>query len=200
MADDVVFVETERLILRQFTADDGDLLFELDNDADVMHFINNGEPVPREEIDDETLPAFLSYYDRFPGYGFWAVVEKSSGRFCGWIHFRPEPGDAPTDPELGYRLHRFAWGSGYAAEASRALIDKGFEEFGVERVHASTMFVHVGSRRVMEKVGLRHVRTFVTEWPIRIPGDEEGDVEYAITRDEWEAGRLVADRPPTHPA
>jgi RimJ/RimL family protein N-acetyltransferase len=187
-----VFVETERLILRQFTPDDGDLLFELDNDPDVMFFINAGAPVPREEIDDETLPAFLGYYDRFPGYGFWALIEKSSGRFAGWIHFRPEPHDAADDPELGYRLHRFAWNKGYATEAARAVIDRGFTEFGVTRVHASTMFVHVGSRRVMEKAGLRHVRTFVTEWPVRIPGDEEGDVEYAITRAEWEADRQTS--------
>jgi RimJ/RimL family protein N-acetyltransferase len=44
----------------------------------------------------------------------------------------------------------------------------------------------------MEKAGMRHIRTFETEWPIRIPGDELGDVEYAITREEWEAQRRTA--------
>ena len=39
----------------------------------------------------------------------------------------------------------------------------------------------------MEKCGLRPVRTFHADWPVRIPGDEHGDVEWAITRDEWEA-------------
>jgi RimJ/RimL family protein N-acetyltransferase len=184
-----VFLETERLILRRFTMDDEDLLFELDNDPDVMHYINGGAPVPREEIIEETLPAFLSYYGRFEGYGFWAVIEKQSGRFLGWFHFRPGEGAGPLEPELGYRLHRFAWSQGYATEGSRALIDKGFAEFGVERVYAETMAVHTGSSRVMEKAGLRHVRTFHADWPVRIPGDEHGDVEYAITRAEWEADR-----------
>ncbi len=34
---------------------------------------------------------------------------------------------------------------------------------------------------------MRLVRTFRAEWPVRIPGDEHGDVEYAITRAEWDA-------------
>ena len=91
--------------------------------------------------------------------------------------------------ELGYRLRRDAWGAGYGTEGCRALIDKGFTELGVHRVYAETMAVNVASRRVMEKCGLRHVRTFVSDWPERIPGDEHGDVEYALTRAEWAAGR-----------
>jgi RimJ/RimL family protein N-acetyltransferase len=189
-----VFLETERLVLRRFTPDDEDLLFELDNDPHVTLYINNGAPVPREEIVDDILPAFLSYYDRFDGYGFWAVVEKGSGekhagRFLGWFHFRPRPGDGPLEPELGYRLHRFAWGHGYATEGSRALIDKGFIELGVERVHAHAMSANTGSWRVMEKSGMRLVRRFHADWPVHIPGDEEGDVEYEITREGWEAQR-----------
>ena len=95
--------------------------------------------------------------------------------------------DLLVDP--GYRLHRFAWGQGYATEGSRALIDHGFTALGVRRVVAETMFVHTASRRVMEKCGLRLVRTFHADWPVHIPGDEHGDVEYAITRDEWETAR-----------
>ncbi len=88
---------------------------------------------------------------------------------------------------MGYRLHRASWGKGLATEASQALIDRGFERFGVERVQAETMVVHAASLGVMEKVGMRLVRTFVADWPVRIEGDEHGDVEYAITRDEWVA-------------
>ena len=67
------------------------------------------------------------------------------------------------------------------------LIDKGFTELGIERVYAQTMAVNVGSRRVMEKAGLRFVRLFHADWPVSIPGDEQGDVEYAIDRAQWEA-------------
>ncbi len=67
------------------------------------------------------------------------------------------------------------------------MIDNGFNSGRVQRVVAETMVVHSASRRVMEKSGMRLVRTFRADWPVRIPGDEEGDVEYAITRAEWEA-------------
>jgi RimJ/RimL family protein N-acetyltransferase len=48
------------------------------------------------------------------------------------------------------------------------------------------MTVNTGSRRVMEKAGLRYVRTFFMAWPESIPGDEHGDVEYALAREAWE--------------
>jgi RimJ/RimL family protein N-acetyltransferase len=48
------------------------------------------------------------------------------------------------------------------------------------------MTVNAASRRVMEKVGLKYVRTFHESWPETIEGTEEGDVEYALTRSEWE--------------
>jgi RimJ/RimL family protein N-acetyltransferase len=186
-----IFLETERMVLRRFTMDDIDLLVELDNDVDVMAYISPGVEVTRDEIVNETLPAFMSYYARFAGYGFWAAVDKATGRFLGWFHFRPHDGADSLEPELGYRLHRFAWGNGFGTEGSRALVDYGFEMLGVERVVAETMVVHTASRRIMEKVGLRLVRTFHADWPVRIPGDEQGDVEYAITRDEWTTDRLA---------
>lgn len=180
-----VFAETERLILRRFTEADADNLVDLDGDSKVMFFITGGRPTSREEIVTEYLPAFLAYYRKYDGYGFWAVVQKATGEFLGWVHFRPTEHDAPDDPELGYRLKKTAWGQGYAAEASRAVINRGFRDFGVQRVHAETMVVNTASRRVMEKCGMTLVRTFHQAWPDPIPGDEHGDVEYAITREEW---------------
>lgn len=182
-----VFLETERLVLRRFTEDDVDLLVELDSDPVVMRYINGGKPTPREEVENDILPVFLSYYDRFVGYGFWAAIEKSTGEFIGWFHFRPRPGGDLDEPELGYRLRSSAWGKGYAAEGSRALISKGFTELGVRRVVSETMVVHTASRRVMEKAGLEFVRIFHQEWPHPIEGDEHGDVEYALSRADWES-------------
>ena len=189
-----VFLETERLLLRRFATDDVDNLVELDSDPDVMLHITGGRTTSREEIENDFLPAFLGYYERFAGYGFWAVVEKSTGDFLGWMHFRPGEGHPDDEPELGYRLRKSSWGKGYAAEASIALISKGFTEFGVRRVVAETMVAHTGSRRFMEKAGMRLTRTFHQDWPDPIPGDELGDVEYAITREEWEAVGRSADR------
>ena len=181
-----VFVETPRLVLRRFTMADVDNLVSLDADPDVMHFVTGGVPTSREEIENEILPGFLAYYERFGGYGFWAAVEKTTGEFLGWFHFRPREGAGPGEAELGYRLRTSAWGKGYATEGSRALIRKGFTEFGVQRVVAEAMAVNLASRRVMEKSGLRLVRTFHQPWPYPIEGDEFGDVEYALTRADWE--------------
>ena len=181
-----VFCETQRLVLRRFTMADVDDLVRLDADPDVMHFITGGVPTAREEIEKEILPAFLAYYERFEGYGFWAAIEKPTGQFLGWFHFRPREGASLDEAELGYRLRKSAWGKGYATEGSRALIRKGFTEFGVQRVVAETMTVNQASRRVMEKAGLKLARTFHQPWPYPIEGDEFGDVEYALDRTGWQ--------------
>ncbi len=186
-----VYLETSRLILRRFTPDDLDDLVALDADPAVMRYITGGRPTPRDEMRDDYLPWWLAYYDRGDAWGFWAAIERDTGAFLGWFHLRPNEGDPPDEPELGYRLLRAAWGRGYATEGSRALVDKAFVELGARRVYATTMTVNVGSRRVMEKAGLRFVRRFTMPWPDRIEGEEHGDVEYAITREAWEAARAT---------
>ncbi|MEV2265726.1 GNAT family N-acetyltransferase [Nonomuraea africana] len=184
-----IILETERLVLRRFTEDDLENLVELDNDPEVMRYLNGGEPVARELIRDVALPRLLAYYERPDGFGFWAAEEKLTGEFIGWFHFRPGKNAPPGELELGYRLRKAAWGKGYGTEGSRALIDRGFTEQGVERVTAGTLAANTGSRRVMEKSGLRHVRTYFDDWPEGIVRSPEGLVEYALTRAEWEAGR-----------
>lgn len=148
-----------------------------------MRFINGGKPATREVFETETLPWLLDQYR--DGYGIWAVIERSTGEFIGRFSLRLVEGDL-TKIELGYRLRPSAWGKGYATEGSLALVDKGFSELGSERIFATTMTVNAASRRVMEKAGLRYVRTFHESWPETIDGTEEGDVEYALTRSEWE--------------
>jgi RimJ/RimL family protein N-acetyltransferase len=192
-----VFLETERLVLRRFTMADADDLVNLDADPDVMRYITGGVPTSRDEIETEVLPAFLDYYQRYAGFGFWAAMEKATGEFLGWFHFRPGPDAAPGEVELGYRLRKSAWGKGYATEGSRALIRKGFTEFGVQRVVAEAMAINAASRRVMEKAGLKLVRTFHQPWPHPIEGDEFGDVEYALDRAGWQRDQAdAAGSPP----
>ncbi|HUQ59117.1 GNAT family N-acetyltransferase [Lentzea sp.] len=155
-------METERLTLSPLTESDVDSLLALHADPEVMRYL---DPAPVEN---------------HLGDGFHAAVEKATGRFAGWFEF------AGTGVvELGYRLHREFWGRGYATEGATALIDRGFTVGGVRRVVATTMFVNAGSRRVMEKCGLRHVRTFHVDFPDPLPGSECGEVEYALTKEEW---------------
>jgi RimJ/RimL family protein N-acetyltransferase len=186
-----VFLETERLLLRRFTESDVDYLHDLDGDPEVMRFLNGGKPTPRDVIRNETLPRLLHSYARFEGFGVWAAIERWTGEFVGWFEFYPWRDAGPDEVEVGYRLRRSAWGKGYATEGSRALIRKGFTELGVRRVVAETMAVNTASRRVMEKLGLTYVRTFHQKWPERIEGDEHGDVEYALTKVDWERRQVT---------
>jgi RimJ/RimL family protein N-acetyltransferase len=191
-----IFLATDRLVLRRFTIADADNLVSLDADPEVMRFITGGIPTSRAEILDEVLPAFLGYYARYEGYGFWAAIEKETGEFLGWFHFRPRAGAAPGEVELGYRLRKSAWGKGYATEGSRALIRTGFTQFGVQRVVAETMAVNLASRRVMEKAGLTLMRTFHQPWPHPIDGDQYGDVQYALDRAGWQQQDTAAGNGP----
>lgn len=191
-----VFLETEHMVLRRFTAEDVDHLVDLDSDPEVMRFLNGGVPTPREAIQDRILPGFLRSYERFPGFGVWAAIEKASGDFLGWLSLRPPEGGTSDDVSLGYRLRRAAWGKGYATEGARALIRKGFAELGVERVFATTYEHNRASRRVMEKAGLTLVRRFrLTPADLSATATfhstsqdvwEGDEVEYALLKADWE--------------
>ncbi len=181
-----IFLQTERLILRRFTADDVEALCGLDSDPAVMRFINGGRPTPRHLVESEILPRFLGWYEQSDRFGYWAAIDRGTGEFVGWFHLWPQEGRPAGEAEIGYRLHQAAWGKGYATEGATALVAKAFTELGVERVTAQTMTVNRASRRVMEKAGLRYVRTFHLDWPEPIEGTDQGDVEYALTRAEWE--------------
>ncbi|MFD8997877.1 GNAT family N-acetyltransferase [Streptomyces abikoensis] len=179
------FLETDRLVVRAFTQADTGHLHALDNDPEVMRFINGGRPTSREAIETRVLPRLLHDYPCWETRGYWAAQEKTTGTFLGWFEFRPLEEHSPATVELGYRLNQSAWGRGYATEGSRALIHKGFTGLEVERVTANTMTINTRSRRVMEKSGLSFVRNFTGDWPEAIEGSEHGEVEYELTRTNW---------------
>ena len=183
-----VILETPRLIVRQFTEDDVDNLFELNSDPEVMRYL--GRATPREKLRDDIIPFHLAVYQRLDRLGTWAAESAATGEFLGWFHFRPGADQDTTNIDLGYRLRRAAWNKGYATEGSRALITMGFTDLGVQRVFGHTMTVNAPSRRVLEKCGLSLVHTTAPyEGPDAdvIVGAEQGEVEYALTRSEWEA-------------
>ena len=187
---------TERLALRRFTTADAANLLSLDGDPQVMRFLT-GTATPAAQIRDEVLPKLVGYHLRYPGFGYWAAETLAGGEFIGGFVLRPV---TPTDgaieywpdasgdtgvASLGYRLRRSAWGQGYATEGARALVRLAFTGLGVREIVATTMAVNAGSRRVMEKAGLRYARTVHLDWPEPLPGNEHGDVEYRLLRDEW---------------
>ncbi|MCA9897670.1 MAG: GNAT family N-acetyltransferase [Anaerolineales bacterium] len=188
-------LETKRLRLRRFTRSDVDYLFALDNDPEVMRYLNGGVSTPRQVIEQEILPEFMVVDPARPQFGFWAAEMKVSGEFVGWFSLRPLP-ENHFHAALGYRLARTFWGRGLATEGVRALIRHGFAELELERVVATTYEDNVASQRVMQKVGmtlvrrfrltledLRGVDTFHTDEVEIWDGD---DVEYALEKIAWE--------------
>ncbi|WP_091672389.1 GNAT family N-acetyltransferase [Micromonospora auratinigra] len=182
------YLVTERLVLRRFTADDAELLIELDSDPAVMRYLSGGEPTAPDVIRERYLPNILAGYEKWDGdFGLFAAHEKDGGAFIGWFILRPAP-DGPLDEvELGYRLRRASWGKGYATEGSRGLLHKAFTQLGVRMVWADTMTVNRGSRKIMEKVGM----SFVGSVPlpadmVMIDGAEHGGVRYETTKEQWE--------------
>lgn len=178
------FLTTERLALRPVAADDLDNLVALDSDPEVMRYLNGGRATSREDV--AVKLAAMTASSGFLKTWTWAAEDRTSGEFLGWFSLRPVSDRGPNDVELGYRLRRMAWGRGLASEGATALVDKAFRELGVAELFAKTMSVNLASRRVMEKAGLSFVRSFFDDWPEVIAGGEYGDVEYAISRHQWE--------------
>jgi RimJ/RimL family protein N-acetyltransferase len=161
---------------------------ELDADPQVMRYLGSGVPRSRAEV-ERLHDQRLRVADSVPGLGFWAGLVD--GVFVGWWILeppdRPDQGPVAGQAELGYRLLPAHWRQGLAAEGATELVRHGFADLGLRRIFAETMAVNEASRATMARVGLRYVRTFHVDFPDPIPGIELGEVEYAITREQWVA-------------
>ncbi len=177
-------LRTPRLFMREFTLADFDLIMALHSDPEVMWFITKGEPATAEQV-RQFLDRAIETYPHNPGYGLWPAFRRDDGSFVGWFALSPTHGLPADQPELGYRLARSAWGSGFATEGSGELIARAFTASDATRIWAETMAVNVRSRSVLAKLGMRHVDTWYGEWDDPIPGSEQGEVIYEITRAEW---------------
>jgi len=182
----MILLETDRLRLRRFTADDIDRLVDLDSDPEVMRHITGGAPTPRELYEDLILPRWFALYAEHPGQGYWAAEDRATDAFLGWFHLR-EDRIEPGYLELGYRLRRDHWGRGLATEGSRAVIRHGFERAGAEQISSRTLKGNLASQRVMQKCGLRHAGDFSYPYdaPGSLPDMPREAVKYVITRPEW---------------
>lgn len=178
---------TSRLTMRAFTLDDVDHLVALDRDPLVRRWVDDGSPATAAAA-RTSIESWLEHARRYRNAGCWAAEDRTSGQFIGWFHLFATDRDPAGERSLGYRLRRSSWGHGLATEGARALIDHAFAAPTVRSVTAETLAVHMASRRVMEKSGMRYVRTFRSRWPIRLPGDGHGDVEYEVIRPRWRTG------------
>ncbi len=178
--------ETDRLVLRPIDAGDVDDVHVLHTDDAVMRYLTR-ERARREDVRTGTIPRMLAWERQDPAWGYSAAVERATGAFLGWFTLRPAMDREPVagELEIGWRFHRAAWGRGYATEGAAALLHEALTTLGADAVFATTMAVNTPSRRVMERLGMRHVRTYTEHHDDPLPGSEHGEVEYRITRDGW---------------
>jgi RimJ/RimL family protein N-acetyltransferase len=181
-----IVLETDRMLLRRFTEADGALLAALYGDPRVMRFITL-EPPSLAEVQARILPGYLREYRELAhGLGSFAAIEKDTGQMAGRFSLKPASSYGLTGgTELGYRLYPPFWGRGLATEGLRALIASAFDRLHLDRVVATTMADDTGSWRVMEKCGMRRVRTFCYPDGHLMPGAEHGDFVYELTRIDW---------------
>jgi RimJ/RimL family protein N-acetyltransferase len=181
-----IVLETERMLLRRFTEADAGPLAALYGDPRVMRFITVQPPSPAE-VESRILPAYLrEYRELTAGLGSFAAVEKETGELAGRFSLKPANSyGLAGGAELGYRLYPAFWGRGLATEGARALIGSAFERLLLDRVVATTMADNAGSWRVLEKCGMRRVRTFRYPDADLMPGAEHGDFVYELTQGDW---------------
>jgi ribosomal-protein-alanine N-acetyltransferase len=150
-------VETERLLLRQYAPEDADAQLRIVSDPEFRrHFPESYQPTRDKVL--MGFGAFGEHWRQF-GYGVWALELKEGGRLVGYCGLRHL---APTDEvELLYGCDRAYWGRGLVTEAARASLRYGFGRMRFARVMAVTDKDNKGSRRVMEKCGMRYERDAV---------------------------------------
>ncbi len=175
-------LETERLILRDFVGDDWQRVLEYQSDPLYLRYNEWTERTP--ETVQEFVGWFLDNEKQKPRIKFQlAVTLKSNHQLIGNCGIRMDKADA-LEADTGYELDPKHWNHGYATEATHAIVDFGFNHFGVHRVWANCVADNVGSAHVLEKLGmqlegrLRENKYFKGRW---------WDTQlYAVLVDEWQ--------------
>jgi ribosomal-protein-alanine N-acetyltransferase len=156
-----IFLETERLILREIISTDQQGLFEIDSDPEVNIYLGRN---PVKTIDQTIeIIAFIrkQYIDN--GIGRWAMIEKKTNKFIGWTGLKLVKELTNNHVEyydLGYRLNRNYWGQGLATEAAKGCLNYGFTELKLKEIYAMADSNNSASRHVLEKTGLKYIETF----------------------------------------
>ena len=169
-------IETTRLLLRNYTMDDFDALYEIMSDPETMkHY-----PAPFDA--DRTkgwITWILENYKKY-GFGLWAVVLKETGEFIGDCGITIQNIDGEMLPEIGYHIHKKYWKRGFAKEAAQAVRNWVFQNTQYDTIYSYMKYTNVASYSTAVANGMKKVK----EYP-----DPKNTISYAyaITRSEWEA-------------
>ena len=163
-----VFIETPRLILRQWAVEDHKPYIELNQDKDVMEFF----PSILTEVEILAQIERLSIHIDQYGYGFFALVRKDNHQFIGFAglsHPRFESYFTPC-VEIGWRLSKANWNNGFATEAAKACLEYAFNRLAIDGIYSFTAIHNARSEHVMKKIGM--VKQGLFEHPLI----EEGNI------------------------
>ena len=157
-----MFLETDRMILRDFTVSDFEDFYEIFSDSEVMKHL---EPPFNRNGARRFLVEFC--IERKPK-GAYAAVLKETNKVIGYILFKP--GDEPEIYEIGFILNKSYWRRGYAFEICRCLISYGFIEMNLHKIFASTEDTEKAVP-LMKKLGFqlegiqkKHTKTIEGNW------------------------------------
>lgn len=150
MTDSAIFLESERVILRQWKDSDLEHWVALNADAEVMKYFRS--TLSREE--SIAMATRIRASIDAQGWGLWALQIKGGSDFAGFVGLSKQNLDLPFMPcvEIGWRLSKEHWGQGFATEAALLALAFGRKKF--ETIYSFTAAINTPSRRVMEKIGL----------------------------------------------
>jgi len=149
-------LETERLWLCPWSEADLEVARPIFTDADVMRYINDGQPLGDAEI--HSFIARQQNHFRSRGFCLWKLLLKQERRFAGFCGLQPLELDGKSEVEIGWRLMKEHWGHGLATEAARAALNGAMKKAPLSRVIAIAMPENRPSLRVMEKLGMKFDR------------------------------------------
>lgn len=151
-------LETERLRLRPFEADDLDAWFAIWGDAEVIWW----GPSPSLEATREPYRRLLAQEPAWPdGIGWLAVIERDTDAIVGDVMLQPAP--FVDGIEVGWHFRPPVWNRGYATEAAGAMVDRAFREGVLEVVYAAVATTNAPSLRVAAKLGMNALKRFPLE-------------------------------------
>ena len=165
----MIKIETPRLLLREYVLDDAPSLLKLNNDAKVMRYLTDKNPISLEEA-QKIVQTLQNQYVTY-GYGRWAVIEKKTGLHLGWcgLKYREDDKIRGIFTDIGYRFEHQYWGVGFATESAKACLSYGFEVLGLQSIIGCADKGNKASRRILEKIGLQFKTDFLldgrpTDW------------------------------------
>ena len=150
-----VRLRTDRLQLRPWTTSAADLarLTDLYSRAEIARWVGGTPSVPPAEL----VARWGQVHALDDRYGCWAI-ERADSTVAGTVLFKPLP-DGVGEVEVGWHLHPHSWGHGYATEAGRAVIDRGFAA-GVPEVYAVVRPGNHASMAVCARLGMERIGRF----------------------------------------